>query len=84
MHCNGILSFLTAMSPLPAAGGTICQVLEDIVSRGGNPENVRVISVVCAPPALKKLSEGFPGLKVYTGGWEGGRERLWGLGAGNG
>ena len=25
------------------------------------------VSVVCAPPALKKLSEAFPGLKVYTG-----------------
>ncbi|GAB4813806.1 hypothetical protein N2152v2_000852 [Parachlorella kessleri] len=53
--------------PMLATGGTINQVLQDIVARGASPDNIRVVSVVCAPPALKKLSENFPGLKVYTG-----------------
>ncbi len=36
-------------------------VLEDIVSRGGDPSNIIVVCVVAAPPALKKLSEKFVG-----------------------
>jgi hypothetical protein len=42
-------------------------VLDDIVSRGADVANVRVVSAVCAPPALKLLGERFPGLKIYTG-----------------
>ncbi|KAG2498650.1 hypothetical protein HYH03_003396 [Edaphochlamys debaryana] len=52
--------------PMLATGGTIVQVIEDIVSRGGKAENIRVVAVVVAPPALKKLADRFPGLKVYT------------------
>eukprot|EP00891_Asterochloris_glomerata_P007144 jgi/Astpho2/7144/Aster-01470 len=51
--------------PMLATGGTVLQVLEDIVARGGQPQNIIVISVVAAPPALQKLSK-FSGLKVYT------------------
>jgi len=43
------------------------RVLTDIVSRGADPANIRVLSAVAAPPALQKLNDGFPGLKVYTG-----------------
>lgn len=42
------------------------QVLDDIVARGADISNVRVVSVVAAPPALTKLSERYPGLKVYS------------------
>lgn len=42
-------------------------MLDDIVSRGADVANVRVVSAVCAPPALKLLGERFPGLKIYTG-----------------
>ncbi len=48
------------LSP-PYAGGTMVSVLEDIVSRGGDPSNIIVVCVVAAPPALKKLSEKFVG-----------------------
>lgn len=37
-------------------------VLEDIVSRGGDQSNITVVCVVACPPALKKLSERFPGM----------------------
>ncbi|GFR45156.1 hypothetical protein Agub_g6539 [Astrephomene gubernaculifera] len=57
--------FLVA-DPMLATGGTVVQVIEDIVSRGGRPENIRVVAVVVAPPALKKLADKFPGLKVFT------------------
>lgn len=48
-------------------GSTMVRVLTDIVSRGADPANIRVLSAVAAPPALQKLNDGFPGLKVYTG-----------------
>eukprot|EP00887_Chlorella_sp_A99_P004099 scaffold23.g4099.t1 len=53
--------------PMLATGGTIAQVLGDVVARGAAVANVRVVSVVCAPPALKLLGDRFPGLKIYTG-----------------
>jgi uracil phosphoribosyltransferase len=40
-------------------------VLEEIVAKGGNTANVRIICVVAAAPALQKLAK-FKGLKVFT------------------
>ena len=42
-------------------------VLTDLVARGADPANIRILSAVAASPALQKLNEGFPGLKVYCG-----------------
>lgn len=50
-----------------ATGGTMVQVLQDMVSRGADPSNIRVVSALAAPPALQKLNDAFPGLIVYTG-----------------
>ena len=36
-------------------------MLEDIIGRGALPSMIRVVTVVCAPAALQKLSTGFPG-----------------------
>ena len=47
--------------PMVATGGTMLKVLEDLVARGANPSLIRVISITVAPPALKLLSEKFPG-----------------------
>lgn len=52
--------------PMLATGGTMLQVIDDIVSRGANPNNIRIISIVAAPPALLKLSEKYKGLRVYS------------------
>lgn len=52
--------------PMLATGGTVVSVVEDIISRGGDPSNMIVVCVVACPPALKQLSEKFVGLKVYT------------------
>lgn len=49
-----------------ATGGTMVQVIDDIVSRGARPDNIRIVCALCAPPAMVKLSERFKGLKVYT------------------
>jgi uracil phosphoribosyltransferase len=50
-----------------ATGGTIVQVVEDVLSRGASDANVRIVAAVVAPPALKALGERFPKLKVYAG-----------------
>jgi hypothetical protein len=43
------------------AGGTITAVLDDIIARGAVASNIRVIAVVAAPPALKRLADKYPG-----------------------
>lgn len=37
------------------------QVVDDIVARGAKPENIRIVAVVVAPPAMVKLSEKYKG-----------------------
>jgi len=49
-----------------ATGGTIVQVIDDIVSRGAQPSNIRIACIVAAPPAMVKLSEKYKGMKMYT------------------
>ncbi|CAA2954731.1 uracil phosphoribosyltransferase [Olea europaea subsp. europaea] len=46
---------------------TVVAALELIMERGAENKQVKVISAVAAPPALRKLSEKFPGLQVYAG-----------------
>ncbi len=41
------------------------QVLDDIIARGASPAMIRIVTVVCAPVALKKLSEGYPGAAAH-------------------
>jgi uracil phosphoribosyltransferase len=52
--------------PMLATGGTIMKTMEELTQRGIDPALVRIISVVVAPPALQKLSERYPGLKIYA------------------
>lgn len=37
------------------------QVLKDLIARGADPANVRIVAVVAAPPALKLLADDYPG-----------------------
>ncbi|XP_011094915.1 uracil phosphoribosyltransferase isoform X2 [Sesamum indicum] len=55
------------IDPMLATGGTVVAALELIKDRGVDNNQIKVISAVAAPPALKKLSEKFPGLHVYAG-----------------
>lgn len=43
--------------------GCVCwlQALQEIVSRGADPANIRVVAVVAAPPALKLMADTYPG-----------------------
>jgi uracil phosphoribosyltransferase len=66
--------------PMLATGGTMMQVLDDIVSRGASPANIRVVTAVAAPPALKVMADKYPGAWQgrdeggWVGGWGGGVE----------
>ncbi len=48
-------------------GGTIVAALNLLKERGIENKQMKVKKKMAAPPALKKLSENFPGLHVYTG-----------------
>eukprot|EP00963_Diacronema_lutheri_P007491 scaffold649_cov347-Pavlova_lutheri.AAC.130 len=50
--------------PMLATGGTIVACLDELVSRGADPNLLRIVSVVAAPPALKKISEKYQGVRV--------------------
>ena len=54
------------LEPMLATGGSIMMAMKEITSRGVQPEMVRIVSVVAAPPALRQLSENYPGLEIYT------------------
>ena len=54
------------LEPMLATGGSIVMAMEEIASRGVAPENIRIVSIVAAPPALQKLSENYPQLQIYT------------------
>ncbi|MEL6580099.1 MAG: uracil phosphoribosyltransferase [Cyanobacteria bacterium J06621_12] len=54
------------LEPMLATGGSIMMAMKEVTSRGVKPELVRIISIVAAPPALRQLSENYPGLEIYT------------------
>ena len=57
---------IVILEPMLATGGSIMMAMKEITSRGIQPDLVRIISVVAAPPALRQLSENYPGLEIYT------------------
>ncbi len=52
--------------PMLATGGTMMAVMAELVERGVDPQMVRIISVVTAPPALQKLADAYPALNIYA------------------
>ncbi len=46
----------------PRAGGSVCACLDALLERGASLGMIRVVGVVAAPPALKRLSETYPGV----------------------
>ncbi len=52
--------------PMLATGGTMTIAMDELTSRGVDPANVRVVSVVAAHAALQKLSVTYPSLTIFT------------------
>ena len=57
---------IVILEPMLATGGSIMMAMKEVTSRGVKPESIRIISIVAAPPALRQLSENYPGLEIYT------------------
>lgn len=54
------------LEPMLATGGSMMMAMQELISRGVNPSLIRIVSVVAAPPALRKLSAEYPGLNIYS------------------
>jgi uracil phosphoribosyltransferase len=52
--------------PMLATGGTMTTVMGELISRGIDPAQVRIISIVTSPTALQKLNVAYPGLVIYA------------------
>ena len=57
---------ILVLEPMLATGGSIMAAMKELVDRGADPNLMRIISIVAAPPALQKLSNTYPGINVYT------------------
>jgi uracil phosphoribosyltransferase len=57
---------IVILEPMLATGGSIMMAMEQVTKRGVKPDLIRIISIVAAPPALRQLSENYPGLEIYT------------------
>ncbi|KAF5811982.1 putative uracil phosphoribosyltransferase [Helianthus annuus] len=55
------------VDPMLATGGTLITAIDLIKERGVDNEHIKVVCAVTCPPPLKKLSEKYPGLRVYAG-----------------
>lgn len=54
------------LEPMLATGGSIMTAMEEVTQRGVEPKEIRIVSVVAAPPALRKLSETYTDLEIYS------------------
>jgi uracil phosphoribosyltransferase len=59
-------SLILIAEPMLATGGSLMFALNELVKRGADHSNIRVISIVAAPPALQKLAIAYPDLQIYA------------------
>lgn len=52
--------------PMMATGGTIMSTLEMLAQRHAELSLIRIVNVICAPPALQKINQKFPDVQVYA------------------
>ncbi|XP_006655150.1 uracil phosphoribosyltransferase-like [Oryza brachyantha] len=55
------------MDPMLATGGTVAAAVDLLKDHGAEISQIRIISAVAAPLALRKLHNKFPGICVYAG-----------------
>ncbi len=54
------------LEPMLATGGTIGATIDRLVARGADPDLIRIVSVICAAPALQQLGLRYPQLVIHT------------------
>jgi uracil phosphoribosyltransferase len=52
--------------PMLATGGSVIQALKLLQERGVNFSLVRILNVICAPPALRQINALFPAVQIYS------------------
>ena len=57
---------LLISEPMMATGGSMMWTLQALVERGANPAQIRIISIVVAPPALQKIGSAYPELQIHS------------------
>lgn len=50
--------------PMLATGGTLIQLMGELTSRGADPKNIRVVSVIASRAALQRIGTAYPGLHI--------------------
>jgi uracil phosphoribosyltransferase len=53
------------LEPMLATGSSLVYCLQEICKRGGQVENIRVISIIAAHQALQKLAKEYPNLQIH-------------------
>ncbi|MGK7908240.1 MAG: uracil phosphoribosyltransferase [Synechococcus sp.] len=57
---------IAIVEPMLATGGTAVQVIRQLEQRGADISLIRILSIISAAPALKRLGETYPSLQIYT------------------
>jgi uracil phosphoribosyltransferase len=52
--------------PMLATGGSILTALNLLHQRGANPSQIRILNIICAPPALRLVNQHYPQVQIYT------------------
>jgi uracil phosphoribosyltransferase len=59
-------SLILICEPMLATGGSIMSALSLLTSRGAQPSRIRILNIICAPPALRLVNAQFPQVQIYT------------------
>jgi uracil phosphoribosyltransferase len=54
------------LDPMLATGGSAVAAVEALVARGAKPEQMKFLCLLASPEGLKRLSEAFPMVSIYT------------------
>ena len=54
------------VDPMLATGGSMIATLDILVKNGANPEDIVIITLLCAPEGIEALRTNYPDIPVYT------------------
>lgn len=54
------------IDPMLATGGSVVAAIEALARRGARPEQIKFLCLLASPEGLKRLSEAFPQVMIYT------------------
>ncbi len=54
------------LDPMLATGGSVIAAIEALQRRGARPEQIKFLSLLASPDGVKRLTEAFPQVTIYT------------------